>query len=107
MPDERLISVLEFHSQDVESAGRVEFLRVLEEIALGDSTDLPSFGRRHGFFRESADGIGPGFNLDKNQRRAVLGNNVDFPPKKMIAAGDQAKSFPSKVADSRLLAETA
>jgi hypothetical protein len=106
MPDERL-RVLELHGQDVESAWRVEFFRVFEEIALGDSTDLPPFIRRHGFFRESAAGIGPGFHFDKNQCRTVSGNDVDFSPKKMIAAGDQEESFPKKVADGRLLAETA
>jgi hypothetical protein len=107
MPDEWPVSILEFHSQDVEPAGRIEWLRMFKEIALGDSTDLPAFRRRHGFFRESAAGIGPGFHFDKNQCRTVSGNDVDFSPKKMIAAGDQEESFPKKVADGRLLAETA
>jgi hypothetical protein len=107
MPDERLISILELHGQDVESTGRVEFLRVLEEIALGDSTDLPAFRRRHGFFWESAAGIGPGFHFDENQSRAVEGDDVDFPPEKSVPPGDQLEAFPKQIADGRFLAETA
>lgn len=107
MPDERPVSILEFHSQDIEPAGRVERLRMFEEIALGDSTDLPAFRRRHGFFRESAAGIGPGFHFDKNQRRAVEGDDVDFPTEKSVPPGDQLEAFPKQIADGRLLAETA
>jgi hypothetical protein len=107
MPDERPVSILEFHSQDIESAGRVEFLRVLEEVALGNTTDLAAFRRRHGFFRESAAGIGPGFHFDKNQRRAVEGDDVDFPTEKSVPPGDQLEAFPKQIADGRLLAETA
>jgi hypothetical protein len=107
MPDERPVSILEFHSQDVEPAGRVELFRMFEEIALGDSTDLPTFGRGHGFFRESAARIGPGFYFDKNQGRTIPGDDIDFPPKKSVPPGDQLEAFPKQIADGRLLAETA
>ncbi len=108
MSDQGTVIGKEFDGDDVEPAGRVvQMILMLGEISLGDSPDLAALRLVDGFLGKAEGRIGPGLDFDENQRRPLVGDDVDFPPKKAIAAFDDAESFAREIADGRLFAATA
>lgn len=108
MTDERPVVREEFDGDDIEPAGRVvQKILMFGQISLGDAPDLSALGLMDGFFGKAEGRVGPGFHLDKNKRRPVVGDDVDFPPEESVAAFDDAEPFSGEVADSRLFAAAA
>jgi hypothetical protein len=98
----------EFDGDDIEPAGRVvQKILMFGEISLGDSPDLAALRLVDGFLGKAEGRIGPGLDFDENQRRPLVGDDVDFPPEKAIAALDDAESFVREIADGRLFAAAA
>ena len=107
MPDQRLVFILEFHRDHVEPAGDIEEFGMLGQVPERDFADLTAFSRRHRFFRKTETEVGSCLDLDENQGRAVLGDDVDFPPAKAESAFDDLEAFPDEVTDGRLFAAAA
>lgn len=108
MPDQRAVVFQEFDGDDVETAGGVvQNGLALGQETLGDPPDLPTLGGSDRLFGITEGGIGPGFDFDENQRRSLVGDDVDFPTVESIAALDDLESFPFQVADGRLFAAPA
>jgi len=105
--DQRRVVTPEFNRDDVEPAGDIEQIGMFEEIPERDFPDLTAFARRHGFFGKTEIGVGPCFDLDENQGRAVTGDDVDFPPAEAESAFDDPEAHPDKVTDGRLFAAAA
>lgn len=108
MSDEGAVVGEEFDSDDVEPAGRVvQKILVFGEISLGDSPDLSALRLVDGFLGKAERRIGSSLDFDENQRRPFIGDDVDFPSEKAIAAFDDDESFARKIADGRLFAASA
>jgi len=107
VPYHRPVVLQKFDGDDIEPAGRVVEFRVFGQIAEGHPPDLAPFYPGDGFLGESEAGIGPGFDLDENQGRAVPGDDVDLAPLKTISALEKAESCLGQIADGRLLAAAA
>jgi hypothetical protein len=107
VPDEELVGVLEFHSDDVKPTGSFNQFRIFGQVSESDFPDLTTLAWRNGFLGKPAFGFGPGFDFKENQGRAVPGDDVDFSPAEAIPAGDDLKSFSKKIADGGRFAAAA
>jgi hypothetical protein len=108
MPNEGPVVGEEFDGDDIEPAGRVvQKILMFGEISLGDSPDLAALRLVDGFLGKAEGRIGPGLDFDENQRRPLVGDDVDFPSEKAIASFDDAESFVREIADGRFFAAAA
>lgn len=107
MPNDALSGRGKLNSDDVEAAGRFDQFGVFRQVAEGDFSDLSALGCRDRFLGTAVLGIGPGFDLAKDQSRTIPGDDIDFSSSETIAADDEAEFFPEKVVDGGFFASAA
>ena len=107
MPNQGAFFIHEFHGDHIEAAGRLDPFRVFGQESEGDFSNPAAFDRGDRFLGKAAFGVRPGFDFEENQRRAVPGDDVDFPAAETVAAGDEAVVFPEKMANGGVFAAAA
>ena len=78
---------------------------VLRQIPLGDFPNLLLFRRGDRLFGTPVDEAGSGFDLDKNNRRTIPGDDIDFAPVKVESRFEDDEVFFPQVTEGHLFAE--
>ena len=87
-----VVPVAEQDGNDVETAGGVTE-GIFHQVASGDFPDLPLLAGGHGFLRTAEGFVGPGLDLDEDERAAVPGDDVDLAAEHAEAPGDDGIFF--------------